>query len=131
VGLRWSLFIFLCAQAFRAEAGISPRRASHFLVRDKKVTKETRLPTASGGTRYALAALRSDSRLRCEGLLSQNIHRHASPTAGMQAIGAVYLALLKPTIAYSSKSTHHYLYIFYSYKRLLHKVNSHISFIFS
>jgi len=29
-----------------AEAGLSHRRASNFLVRDKKVTKEARLPTA-------------------------------------------------------------------------------------
>lgn len=36
------------------EAGNSSRRPSHFLVRDKKVTKETRLPMVSGGTRCAL-----------------------------------------------------------------------------
>jgi len=45
-----------------AEAGISPRRASNFLVRDKKVTKEARLPTASGRTHCAPSSLRSNSR---------------------------------------------------------------------
>jgi hypothetical protein len=40
--------LLVCAVfvAFLAEAGLSHRRASNFLVRDKKVTKETRLPTA-------------------------------------------------------------------------------------
>jgi len=52
----------VAAVCLLAEAGSSHRRASNFLVRDKKATKEARLPTASGGTRYALAALRSNSR---------------------------------------------------------------------
>ena len=47
---------------------MSHRRASNFLVRDKKVTKEARLPTASGGTHCAPASLRSNSRRRYEGL---------------------------------------------------------------
>jgi hypothetical protein len=64
-----SYFYFLfCASAacLLTEAGSSHRRASNFLVRDKKVTKEARLPTASGGTHCALAALRSNSRRKYE-----------------------------------------------------------------
>ena len=58
----------LVAVFLLTEAGLSHRRASNFLVRDKKVTKEARLPTASGGTHCALAALRSNSRRKYEGL---------------------------------------------------------------
>ena len=36
----------LVAVFLLTEAGLSHRRASNFLVRDKKVTKEARLPTA-------------------------------------------------------------------------------------
>jgi hypothetical protein len=38
--------VFVVAVALLTEAGLSHRRASNFLVRDKKVTKEARLPTA-------------------------------------------------------------------------------------
>ena len=38
--------IFIVVVWLLAEAGSSHRRASNFLVRDKKVTKEARLPTA-------------------------------------------------------------------------------------
>ena len=62
------LLFFVLVVSLLAEAGLSHRRASNFLVRDKKVTKEARLPTASGGTRYALAALRSNNRRKYEGL---------------------------------------------------------------
>ena len=46
--LVWSvlLAIFIVVVCLVAEAGSSHRRASNFLVRDKKVTKEARLPTA-------------------------------------------------------------------------------------
>jgi hypothetical protein len=66
--LVWSvlLAIFIVVVCLVAEAGSSHRRASNFLVRDKKVTKEARLPTASGGTHCALAALRSNSRRKYE-----------------------------------------------------------------
>jgi len=61
--------VFASAVCLFVEAGSSHRRASDFLVRDKKVTtKEARLPTASGGTRCALTALRSNSRRKNEGL---------------------------------------------------------------
>ena len=39
-------FIYFSVGWLLAEAGLSHRRASNFLVRDKKVTKEARLPTA-------------------------------------------------------------------------------------
>jgi len=39
-------FVLALALALLFEAGSSHRRASNFLVRDKKVTKEARLPTA-------------------------------------------------------------------------------------
>jgi len=39
-------FVLALALALLSEAGLSHRRASNFLVRDKKVTKEARLPTA-------------------------------------------------------------------------------------
>ena len=55
-----SVFIFALVVGLLSEAGSSHRRASNFLVRDKKVTKEARLPTASGRTHCALAALRSN-----------------------------------------------------------------------
>jgi len=40
------LFVFVLVVCLLPEAGLSHRRASNFLVRDKKVTKEARLPTA-------------------------------------------------------------------------------------
>ncbi|WP_286998773.1 MULTISPECIES: hypothetical protein [Comamonas] len=67
--------VFVSAVCFFAEAGLSHRQASNFLVRDKKVTKEARLPTASGGTHCALAALRSNSRRKYEGLPQSGARR--------------------------------------------------------
>jgi len=40
------LVVCVVAVALVSEAGCSPRRASNFFVRDKKVTKKARLPTA-------------------------------------------------------------------------------------
>ena len=57
----WLIFLF-CALAVRflAEAGCSPRRASDFVVRDNKVTKKARLPTAvrRNSLRSCVATLR-------------------------------------------------------------------------
>ena len=66
-GGSYGLLFLVFAIALLSEAAYRAA-ASNFLVRDKKVTKETRLPTASGGTHCALAALRSNSRRKYEGL---------------------------------------------------------------
>jgi hypothetical protein len=59
------------------EAGNSSRRPSHFLVRDKKVTKEARLPTAvrQNSLRAAGAALTQPPEIRRSSLWCATLAR--------------------------------------------------------